>query len=67
MHGLLAQYVIIFQCMPCSKVINFVSVAAFLRAYVGALAPLADHGSLVLVLRKLGKPQWAGQWLLSML
>ena len=30
-NGLLAQYTIIFHCVPCSKVTSLVSVAAFLR------------------------------------
>ena len=33
-NGLLAQYTIIFHCVPCSKVMSLVSVAAFLRPCV---------------------------------
>ena len=33
-NGLLAQYTIIFHCVPCSKVTNMVSEAAFLRPCV---------------------------------
>lgn len=33
-NGLLAQYSIIFHCVPCSKVTSLVSVAAFLRPCV---------------------------------
>ena len=33
-NGLLAQYTIIFHCVPCSKITSLVSVAAFLRSCV---------------------------------
>ena len=33
-NGLLAQYTIIFHCVPCSKVTSLVTVAAFLRPCV---------------------------------
>ena len=33
-NGLLAQYTIIFHCVPCSKVTSLVSVATFLRPCV---------------------------------
>ena len=67
-NGLLAQYIIIFHCVPYSKATSLVSVAAFLRPYVSSsdtLVPLYGHGSLVLVLGRLDKPRRAGQCLLS--
>ena len=48
-NGLLAQYSIIFHCVPCSKLTSLIFVAAFLRPCVSKpLAPLAGHVSLVL-------------------
>ena len=52
-------YTVIFHCVPYSEIMSLVFMAAHLKPCVSfkwCLAPLADHGSLALVLRGLGKP-----------
>ena len=52
-------HTIIFYCVPCSKITSLVFAATYLRPSSDALASLAGHSSLVLVLRGLGKLQKA--------
>ena len=67
-HGLLAQCTCIFHCVPCSNSqvwFLWQLISDSVLASSGDFPPLAGHGSLLLVLKGLGKLRRAGQYLSS--